>query len=468
MQDEELDKIINDAASQHHPAYDDEAWGKMHALLDKHLPQKKDKRRPLFFWLLFLLVGGAAIVTGVMQPWKNNTAADLPIAATETKAATGNNIIEENTTTPFVTPYNKEENKNAAIQKTATVAIEEPVTAATTVTTGSSANSYNIPAATTTKIIQGNKKNLKNNNHTAVKINAAPIAADNAGSGGNASIKKNAGSKTKAKVKAAKPVEDENEMAADEPVNSVANNATVAETVSTNVVTDKITVAAPKDTTAEKLQLVTATPQKKQNSNKGFKNNFAILISGGIDKSYVATTKPGKTKFIHGVSAAYNIAKRFTVSTGFFVSNKVYDALPSQYKFPAGTTYPNLWLINANCKVYEIPVNISYNFLQGKKHSWFAGGGLLTVIMKEEYYNYKYKTPSGQYYNYERTYSNENKHFFSVVTISGGYKYSLTSRIQVMAAPYIKLPLSGIGAGAIQLKSGGILFTAAIKPFVKK
>ena len=41
MQFEEFDKKIKEAAEHHHPAYDEQAWGKMNKLLDKHMPQKE-------------------------------------------------------------------------------------------------------------------------------------------------------------------------------------------------------------------------------------------------------------------------------------------------------------------------------------------------------------------------------------------------------------------------------------------
>ena len=56
---------IEEAAEHHHPAYDEMAWDKMEKLLDKHLPQKEDKkRRFIFFLLLFLFLGGAGIIIG--------------------------------------------------------------------------------------------------------------------------------------------------------------------------------------------------------------------------------------------------------------------------------------------------------------------------------------------------------------------------------------------------------------------
>ena len=87
--------------------------------------------------------------------------------------------------------------------------------------------------------------------------------------------------------------------------------------------------------------------------------------------------------------------------------------------------------------------------------------------MKKESYDYLYQTPTGQTYNYEKTVSNENKHYFSVLTLSGGYQYKLSSRFSFIAEPYIKIPLSGIGLGKIKLNSTGVLVTAVIKPFAK-
>jgi hypothetical protein len=68
MQFEEFDKKIKEAAENHHPAYDEQAWAKMNKLLDKHLPEKEDRRRR-FAWLFFLLflVGGAGVFYAVQS-----------------------------------------------------------------------------------------------------------------------------------------------------------------------------------------------------------------------------------------------------------------------------------------------------------------------------------------------------------------------------------------------------------------
>src|SRR4029453_11112128 len=55
-----FDKKMKEAAEQHHPAYDENAWRKMENLLDQHFPQQNNRRR--FFLLAFtvLLIGGGA------------------------------------------------------------------------------------------------------------------------------------------------------------------------------------------------------------------------------------------------------------------------------------------------------------------------------------------------------------------------------------------------------------------------
>lgn len=88
--------------------------------------------------------------------------------------------------------------------------------------------------------------------------------------------------------------------------------------------------------------------------------------------------------------------------------------------------------------------------------------------MKTEDYEYEYKTPSGQYYKYNLAVKDQNKHYFSVLTLSAGYKYKLSRRVSLQAEPYVKLPLGGVGVGKVKLNSSGILFTATIKPFARK
>ena len=231
------------------------------------------------------------------------------------------------------------------------------------------------------------------------------------------------------------------------------------DTTSTEVIAKK-----EKETEKEKIPAA-KEEQKKKNA---FANNFALTFSAGADVSYIEIGSAGKLQPFYGAGISYTIGKHLRLNTGFNVSKKKYTAEPYQYKFSGGTVNPNLKKIDADCNVYEIPLNVYYNFKTVKNHNWFAGTGISSYLMKKETYDYIYITPSGQTYNYIHTETNQNKHYFSVLTLSGGYQYKLNNRFSFIAEPYLKIPLGGVGAGKVKLNSAGIMFTAAIKPFSKE
>jgi len=173
----------------------------------------------------------------------------------------------------------------------------------------------------------------------------------------------------------------------------------------------------------------------------------------------------------YGVGIGYQISKRFSVRTGFYAGRKVYNADPGDYHPPNNfwTYYPNLENIDANCKVYDIPITVDYEITSNKKQSWFVSAGVSSLLMKEETYEYYFKpNNSPNYITYTKTISNQNKHYFSVLNLSGGYTRVLNKNISLQAEPYLKIAMDGVGYGKVNLNSGGILFSAVIKPFAKK
>lgn len=473
MQDNELDKLINDAANQHHPPYDDEAWGKMLVLLDKHLPQKKDRRRPFIFLLLFLLLG-TAVLLGVLQPW-NNSKNTVTSTATSAKAG-GAAVLPGNDNNTTATAPGATVNKEASVTPGTTV--QDVITSGEktstpediTATGGSSTTKGRSPQAQSSaddEVLESVTKNkFTSKSRSVIKIKK-PGASAGEDEAGNPSAKPN-------KKPQAKPDAGEQTVPASEDVAAKEEKAVspsvqpVDAAVTVNKEAEKNKQPEKKDSAITKQQnSVTASVNKKEKKDRSFTNNFALTFSTGADMSFVDLNNPGKIKLFYGAGAAYSVGKHLKVAAGFYVSKKIYNAAPDQYKFPNGAVYPYLKEINADCNVYEIPLSVYYNFKQHKNHNWFAGAGISSLLMKKEHYDYLYKTPTGQSYTYARTVVDENKHYFSVVTISAGYQYKLNNRISLIAEPYFKLPLGGVGAGQIKLNSTGLLFTAAVKPFAR-
>ncbi len=115
--------------------------------------------------------------------------------------------------------------------------------------------------------------------------------------------------------------------------------------------------------------------------------------------------------------------------------------------------------------MYEIPLALYYSFKEKKHHHWFATLGSSSYLMKKETYHFLYKNQAGNMVYRDWSLKNENKHYFSVITLSGGYAYRLNKIFSLMAEPYIKVPVQGIGYGKVKLNSGGILFTVNATPF---
>jgi hypothetical protein len=199
----------------------------------------------------------------------------------------------------------------------------------------------------------------------------------------------------------------------------------------------------------------------------GSRNGLSFFVSAGPDVSKAQNSKAGQVTMAWGLGIAYTL-NRLTLKTGVFSANKIYWAGPDDYKL-SYTPPPNLKFMgaDANCRVIEIPVKLSYNFAVKNRSNWFAGAGISSYLMKREDYSYEFKSNNGSSYYHSYETKNENKHYFSVLNLSGGYSYQLSNTVSISAEPYVEVPLTGIGAGKVHLNSGGILFTVGVNPFRK-
>lgn len=450
MWSDEIDKKIKETAEGYnHPAYDDKAWDNMEVLLDKHLPVEKKRRRFILFWLLPLaLIGTGLFFILQKQPQKNiteekttitpgtansNSVTDKKDLATESEE-TINKQSPSNEQSILVSPDRNQPNENKVEKQI--IEKEQPLK---------------------TTIIR--KIDLTNKQRRILQKQSFP---------GEKLISKRKVDKTSV----SKDIAGKNNNFIPETDKPVVNNITktkpgnVSDTSasSKDIKTD---IATKENKETDSVQLTETIAKTKTQKSKGsFISKLSLNISGGPDISSVGIDNPGKWDFQYGVGLSYAISKRISIRTGFFTGNKIYTADSADYH----STYlpPKLQKIDANCTVYEIPLNIIYNFPTTKKHNWFVSGGLSSYLMKKETYDYHYKNAWGQMMVYSRTYKNENKHLFSVINLSGGYQYRFTDRISLLAEPYARIPVGGVGHGKVKLNNAGILFTISFKPFYKK
>lgn len=473
MQSDDFDKKIKEAADQHHPPYDERAWSGMKKLLDKHLPEKEDRKRRFIFLLLFpLLLAGTGWFL-VNRFGGNNS--NKTVAVNTQQGAVNNTNSNNN-------PASAERIPEPGNERTYSDSSDPGTLSENTVTTNRS-------TATTSSV----QPQPGNEQYNIAGLDKGPEVIMTA-----------AGGQKKQKGKKAVTAVAENDVLQKDPLPhkkekdpvqvtpALPANNNVAD-VDRNKVTpglladrkedapvtkqEDIVNSKPVDTKPvqgsnqpEEKKKEESTAQQKRKSNR--KSNFFFSVSGGPDVSFTGKDKMGQMKLVGGAGIGYTFKERFTLRTGVYSGRKIYTASPDEYHGSQAfyAYYPNLQKVEADCKVTEWPILLSYNIgaSKNKRSNWFVSAGISSLFMKRETYDYYYKyNPSGPTLNKSYTFWNENKHFFSLMTLSAGYQHKLTRSISLTAEPYFKLPLKGVGAGKVKLNSAGVSFTLSVNPFNK-
>ncbi len=434
MKPDKLDIKIQEAASHNDPAYLEGAWSAMEMLLDKEMPQtKKDNRK--IFWLFLLLFLGTVTLLLINHPWGNTEGTSaLPkekvsIASTGTK----DNVII-NSANSIIKNIHKDAIPSSQLS------LHERVN----------------QSSFSKKIVKGNREQKR-------------ITEEATGNKEVFSYRLHDADENKSSLDPQIINPDKNSIA-EPPVNSENTFKVATKDLSTAIVNNN-TFESKKNSSSIKGNK--NVPDKKIITPKRrnlFNNSFSLHFSAGPDISAVSMNNVGKINFAYGAGVSYQFSKRWAVRTGFYVERKVYDAKVSDYHPPARfwNYFPDLEYVGADCKVYEVPLIINYNFSQTSKKVWFASAGLSSFFMKKEDYHYFSKNPSGQNSYSSYSISNKNHHYFSSARLSAGYEKKLKNNISITAEPYLNIPFSGVGYGKVKLYNAGVLFTLNVKPFAKK
>lgn len=384
----------------------DHLWNDMHSILDKKMPQKKERRR-FIFWLFndkgllvislaFLFIGGASVFllstkenkvvllqkTSLAQPLDKTT--QLPVAKTSTEPAidntTNNNTISDKTNS-FVTTSLTADDKLAAnnlfVKKQS-----------------SNSKEYNQPITQ----IDGQNENRQSflNYKPDLEINPLYFTSNH-----------------------------------NNPVLATENNKLI-------------------DSLLRKDEFT--KPNISRNDQKGF---YAGFMSG-IDLSSIhfKSVRTGSSK---GFVLGYAFNKKWSIESGLsWDTKRVYDNgrffNPPGYTTLSGIT---ITAVNGKSKIYEVPVNIKYNITTGE-HNLFTTAGLSSYFMRSENYDYEYtqnNQPGGHNYI---SYKNASKNLFSVANVSIGYTHKIGSNGSIRVESYVKLPLSNIGVAKMPITSTGL------------
>lgn len=191
------------------------------------------------------------------------------------------------------------------------------------------------------------------------------------------------------------------------------------------------------------------------------KQKSSYLYAGLLAAPDLSTVKFQSMKGVgttYSLLLGYQFNKRWAVETGVSLDRKRYYT-SGEYFDTKGVHLPTwgytLKDVDGTCYMWEIPINVRYNFSQSEKTKWFATAGLSTYFMTREKYNYSgiYNgNPSDSSWDIKKP----SQYWFSIINLSVGYEHRLGGIGNLRIEPYLRVPLSGLGTGKLNILSTGI------------
>ncbi|HQS51391.1 MAG TPA: hypothetical protein PLN99_05795 [Daejeonella sp.] len=213
---------------------------------------------------------------------------------------------------------------------------------------------------------------------------------------------------------------------------------------------------------SEKSPAFDGISEKLERINEKQTGRLTLSMALTTDMNSVNGIGNSKAGISSGFGISYRISKGVSAGTGIYYSQKNYSSDKDSYyttEKPFSTWASYSKQIDADCKVIDIPLNMTLLISKTKKTGIIASAGLSSYIMLSEKYNFIYNaTPSYPSAGRKYTINNANQHIMSIVNLSIGIEKPIDNQSSIVIQPYAKLPLSGIGQGETELKSFGIGF----------
>ncbi len=168
-----------------------------------------------------------------------------------------------------------------------------------------------------------------------------------------------------------------------------------------------------------------------------------------------------------GIMLGYRFTERISVQTGLLYSQKHYTAVGDAYKgypeYYMGNPNLKMKWVQADCFMWDIPINIRYDWLLKEKQRAFASVGVSSYVMNKEdlhYYHSYYNNPA------DKVWVNEQNSSFwmSALNLSVGFEQRISQVLSIQAEPFMKMPVREIGYGKIDLNSFGIFLSLKYSP----
>ncbi|WP_419698388.1 hypothetical protein [Mucilaginibacter sp. NFX135] len=300
----------------------------------------------------------------------------------------------------------------------------------------------------------------KHNQQNNVPVDQNPVNTVNSNVPGNKTTKDSSDQNKVSSVNDQNKVIDPTKIAStkDQKQNDLAVNPTNANQPDT---AGKVTVPV-QQTKKDK-------PSLKPILRTGSRFTLAILAAPDLNAVNSFSRNQVGTNF--GLQLGIHLSKKFSITTGASYAVKPYQASGSQYNSANWQGVPAANLpdyVTANCKVLDIPLNLNYQFYAKGRNKFAIGSGLSSYIMLRE--NYHFEFADGMKPSYDIQVAGRNQHWLGVLNLNATYERRINSKFSTIIQPYMKLPVTGIGVGRVDLRSTGVAVGVSwnINPFKPK
>jgi opacity protein-like surface antigen len=175
----------------------------------------------------------------------------------------------------------------------------------------------------------------------------------------------------------------------------------------------------------------------------------------------LAGDKPGSSV---GITVDYQFAPRWYISSGLLLDRRNYAARAQDFHAPLsyysgnGIDPKHVDFVKGSLRMLEIPLNLRYDFSVTGSTLFFASAGVSTFLLTAENGNCYVSTLSGREMAWGYKQPGNGNYLFSTMNLSLGVETGLSNSMSLLIAPYIKMPIGGIGFGQVQMNSVGITF----------
>lgn len=440
MKEDDMDEMMRKAAENYEVDAGKAAdWNAVYNavhLQNDDLPpgteEKKKKRRFMFWWLLLIPLGW--IANTEYNRYQNNTIKQAGKIKVEEKL-TGT-VPKQTDAVDQLKKNNIAPGNNTEIND----ADNKP-----TITTGKAANNSSVPAflQQQTGITEASRNLQANKDITGNKPPPLTDAANIQQPAINTTIPTQSNSVNNLNNGETTPVDNNVNNAAASPL---SNNSTLpAPAKQNNLAPDNNKQLKP--TVAKQPSL-----RKISKSNRYF---YAGLMAGA-DLSFVKYQDVQPLGYNAGLLVGYKF-KKLSIESGFYFDKKNYYTSGEHFDksdLPY-FDYAEILTVDGYCNMFEIPLNVKYDFSTRKKHTWFAAAGLSSYLMNKEYYNYEY-IKYDELHHGSSEYKKSTQDWFSVLNLSAGYELKTGNKTNIRIEPYYKLSLTGVGTGNLSISSMGV------------